>query len=355
MAGAFAQLGQSNDPRALVPGDPAALRSHATALVGRGNTLTQVGDRLRGVDTSQGWSGKAASAFQGKFQPYPGRLLALGNAHHDAARSVSQFADVLEWAQGQADRSAQIWGQAEATTAQAADVYDKSAAAGIRQGPFADPGAALRTAAQEDLARARDQVTAAGNTAASTISAAAETAPTSPSLISQIGGGIEGAAADTINGTASWLNAAAHNLPALGEVAGGTVLAAGGALVTAGSGLLDAGVLTAPAGVAAGAGGITMIGGGLSLASHGLGTIASHATSDDQVTPVGSAALTMPFGKKQDPPKPSEKEKEALAAKAAGEKFDPKLAKAAEKKEATGEKFRGERNVQKREDNKRGK
>lgn len=353
-----ASLGQTRDARALIPGDPAALRAHASSLTRQGESLRRVGDGLNNLDSLENWSGPAAEAFRTAFEPHPAQWRSGGDSHHTAAAAVLRYADTLEWAQSQASSAVEQWERAqEATDAELAR-YHEAAAQGEQQEPFVDPGAAGRENAQALLGRARVQLASAGDAQAQAITAAAAAAPRQSLLsgvVDDLESGVADALAGSVNGVASWVNAAVHNPGALAQAAEGTALAVGGGLVVGASGILDADVITAPAGLAAGAGGIAAALGGVDLAGHGLSTIAEHASSDDQVSVVGGGALTMPFAKKQSLPKLSKEEQEALKAKAEGKPVDPKLVKSAEKKVVTGQKFEGERNVQKREEDKGGK
>jgi hypothetical protein len=50
-------LGETNDPRELVPGDAGAVTATARALRTRGDALHQAGAGLQRIDTTDGWSG----------------------------------------------------------------------------------------------------------------------------------------------------------------------------------------------------------------------------------------------------------------------------------------------------------
>ncbi|MGH3621910.1 MAG: putative T7SS-secreted protein [Sciscionella sp.] len=71
----MAELGETNDPAELVPGDPCALHDTAYSMTGYGDTLYEAGAGLRCIDTTEGWSGKAADAFRDVFDGQPGRRL----------------------------------------------------------------------------------------------------------------------------------------------------------------------------------------------------------------------------------------------------------------------------------------
>jgi hypothetical protein len=167
----------------LVPGDPAALHAHAAALTSRGDSLIHTGTSLKRIDATEAWSGRAAEAFQEKFALHPNQWLTAGDAHQDAAAAVSGYAETLRWAQGQAGTAAHQWDEAQTATEAALNQYNTNAAAGVRQAPFVDPGAAARENAQATLDRARAQLAGAGETTARTVSSVTRAAPTPPARI----------------------------------------------------------------------------------------------------------------------------------------------------------------------------
>jgi hypothetical protein len=83
----MAELGQTHDPRALVPGDPAAIRANAGALKTRSDHVEKAGDGLVNIDTGA-WTGPAADDFRDKFSYEP-------NKWYVAADSLATAADAL--------------------------------------------------------------------------------------------------------------------------------------------------------------------------------------------------------------------------------------------------------------------
>jgi hypothetical protein len=72
------QLGETSDPRALIPGDPAGIAEVAGRLYNYATLLTEAGNGLQRIDTESGWQGAAADAFRARFHGQP-----------DARRSVA--------------------------------------------------------------------------------------------------------------------------------------------------------------------------------------------------------------------------------------------------------------------------
>jgi Bacterial EndoU nuclease len=188
-----AELGETTDPKALVPGDPEALRGTARSLGEYGDLLAQVGDGLKTIDDG-GWTGPAGDAFRNAFDGEPARWITCGDCFLDARDAVNTYAGTLSWAQGEASVAIDLWEKGEAATESARAKHQQeqqqaeqqAAAAGEPAPdaqPFNDPGAALREQAQAKLDRARAQVTEGGESAAGTVNQAQQAAPEEPNWL----------------------------------------------------------------------------------------------------------------------------------------------------------------------------
>lgn len=109
-----ADLGETGDPRELIPGNPASLTSTYLAWRQYGDALHQAGTGLNRIDTTDGWSGAAGDAFRAKFQGQPGTWLEAGDCFHDAAAAWERYTSTLEWAQGRAAEAIRQWDNAQA-------------------------------------------------------------------------------------------------------------------------------------------------------------------------------------------------------------------------------------------------
>lgn len=168
----MAELGESADPVALVPGDPAGVQAVAASMSRLGAGLIGAGDGLRRVDTGD-WDGEAADAFRRAFDPIPDQWVGTGDAFLTAADALTDYADVLTWAQGEAGAAVQDWNASQAPPPSGATV---------------DPGDAGRAAAVDRLRRARDELRVAGDAATPVVTRARDMAPPMPSVAQQIGG-----------------------------------------------------------------------------------------------------------------------------------------------------------------------
>lgn len=183
----MAELGQTDDPKELIPGDPAAVTSAADKLRAKAETMQGVADDLANIRISD-WEGPASSAFWEKFTPESGNWHLGHEAMTSAAGTLDGHASSLSWAQGQASEAIALWNSGQAATKQAMEKFRSEggtftypsgavhdAPPGSPGGPqpvggtFSDPGAAKRQQAKEILDRARSQLEQAGSANASAI------------------------------------------------------------------------------------------------------------------------------------------------------------------------------------------
>ena len=171
----MAELGETADPAALLPGDPAGVRAVQATMSRLGAALVGAGDGLRRIDTGD-WQGEAADSFRRVFEPVPPQWTGTGEAFLQAADALAEYADVLEGARDEAAVAVREWETAQGVSAQprAVDVPD--------------PGEAGRVAALDRLRAARTEVLAAGDRAATLVGHARDLAPPAPSVAQQLGG-----------------------------------------------------------------------------------------------------------------------------------------------------------------------
>lgn len=296
-----AELGQTQDPKALVPGDAGAVRQTSQNLTTYGDGLHNAGQGLNRIDTSQGWSGPASDSFRAVFHGQPGKWTDAGDAFHTAAAALDTYAGTLAWAQQQAADAIRLWNQGQAATDAAkaahAQAVQEAQAGAMASGSlpipmlsFADPGAAQRSAAEDMLNRARGQLVSAGNTAADAVGHARDKAPQKPGFWDKVGNALSGfghdvvnAGENLVNGLASAGNAIIHHPGDLLSIAGGIGLTTISAAGEGGGMALDATGVGAIAGVPLNAVSAAGIAGGVGLIGVGVGDLARHAAGDDRV------------------------------------------------------------------------
>lgn len=197
----MSELGETSDPRALVPGAPEAVYDLAAGLRWYGAALEEAGENLRRISSGD-WTGAAAAGFQDRFAVKPARWLRAADAFTASAGEVDRYADVLAWAQAQAREAIARYQQGEQVSAAAqaahrgaverAEAHNAvNAAVGstalVTVAPFVDPGEEHRAAARDMLARARAQLAEAGAQAAAVVARERDAAPEEPSWLSEVG------------------------------------------------------------------------------------------------------------------------------------------------------------------------
>jgi hypothetical protein len=287
----MAELGETSDPRVLVPGDPSAIVASARALRARGDALLQAGTGLQRIDTAGGWSGAAADAFRAKFAGQPGKWLEAGDCFHTAAATLDSYSATLTWGQGQAAEAITRWNAGQDATRTAQTQYEQYQRAGGTE-PFVDPGEAGRRSAQQLLDTARQTVDAAGDRAAGTVGTVRDRAPRKPSFwskvgtfLSGVGAGLENAGGHVVNGLASFGNAVVHHPGDVGVMAAGAGLMLLGGAGDVSGGLLDATGVGALAGVPLNVVSTAAVAAGGGMVAAATGDLTMHAMSDDSTSP----------------------------------------------------------------------
>lgn len=285
----MAELGETQDPAALIPGKPEAIEQNARVLQARAGEASDAADGLKAIDTGA-WQGPAASAFHDKFSYEPGKWYAAADSLQAASGALNDHASTLRWAQAQAAEAISLWNQGQAKTQQAKASHDQAAAQAAANNqpppPFTDPGEAQRQAARDVLNRALAQLTDSGNIAAQTLRDRAGQAPQKSSWLDDVGDTLAQAGADVVNAMASAGNAMLnHPLDTLGA-AGGiglTVISSAGEGL---GGLLDATGVGAIGGVPLNIVSAAGIAAGASITGAAVMDMAAHAAGDDHVEPV---------------------------------------------------------------------
>ncbi|SNY04720.1 putative T7SS-secreted protein [Paractinoplanes atraurantiacus] len=285
------ELGQTRDPLALVPGDPAAVEGNVRALRDRAANAEKAGDGLVDIDTGA-WTGEAGDAFREKFSYEPNKWYEASNSLATAADGLAVYAGTLRWAQGQAAEAIRLWDEGEAASARARQAYDQQVAQAVPGqvvAPFVDSGEAGRQAARDTLKNARDQVVQDGDAAARFLNAEADAAPEESSWLDAVGDFALDVGADVVNGLASFGNAMIQHPGETAALAGGLLLTA---VSAGGEGVgfaLDATGVGAVAGVplnVVSAAGITT---GVAITGAATTSLMQHAAGEDAVSPMSGS------------------------------------------------------------------
>ncbi|KWX10367.1 hypothetical protein TR74_04045, partial [Carbonactinospora thermoautotrophica] len=200
MAPQVYELGETENPRDLVPGNPGEIEESVADLTKLGDALARTGDAFARIDVGE-WHGKAAQSFRRYFTNDAPRWHAAGEAFHQAAAALRQYREALEQAQRDAAEAIRLYREGEQASEAAREAYNRqvdaynravqaatasSGPAPTPPGPFTDPGQHLREQAQRILHTAREHLRQAGDQAAGLVRQATVAAPAEPGLLSRL-------------------------------------------------------------------------------------------------------------------------------------------------------------------------
>lgn len=171
----MAELGQTTDPVALVPGSIGTTSQTADAWRSAAQTARSVADEILSVATPDSWTGDSSTGFGTRRSVAGAAWTILANALTTAADAVSVYAESLAWAQQQAQEAIALWESARELTEEslsAQKAQERLAGPTVVLPRLVDGGATLRIQAQQQLADAREQLKAAGDSAANTVRSA---------------------------------------------------------------------------------------------------------------------------------------------------------------------------------------
>ncbi|GAB2666470.1 hypothetical protein GCM10027271_27290 [Saccharopolyspora gloriosae] len=179
-----AQLGDTDDPTELVPGDVAGTGDKA-------DTLRRIADGLgavRRIDSEHAWTGPAADAYRKTVRDEQQRWDVAAAAFGKAASALTDHGNALRSAQDKAARAIELHRQGEQDSARAEKAHAaqvKAAGPEDRVAPFQDPGAAKTAEAQAILDQARSELRSASAATRTALKQAAESAP-DPSVLERL-------------------------------------------------------------------------------------------------------------------------------------------------------------------------
>ncbi|WP_157116467.1 putative T7SS-secreted protein [Nocardia vaccinii] len=185
-------LGQTQDPKELVHGDPDSLADVVGKLQTFAKAFEETAQALKQIDSGN-WTGQAAEAFHTVYQNHPREWENAADACTNAANALNSFVSVLRWAQGQAAGAIAEYNEALTAHTNAVNVYNQQVAAynssggkTAKPGPFVDPGKSKAQQAQAMLNAAREQRNSASQEAVSALNTAAALAPPEPSMADRL-------------------------------------------------------------------------------------------------------------------------------------------------------------------------
>ncbi|MEU2057008.1 putative T7SS-secreted protein [Streptomyces bungoensis] len=191
------QLGESEDPKDLVHGEPVRITETAKHLKNFFAAFEKVSAGLKRVDSS-GWKGEGGDAFRERFGVHPTKWLHAADACETASTALESYAETVKWAQSQAKDAIELYKRGTQASEAAKEAYAKRLDAykakiqanedpGPELEPFQDPGKGDLDAAQEKLAEARKQRNAAASATNGKVKAALAHAPAEPPPLDRLG------------------------------------------------------------------------------------------------------------------------------------------------------------------------
>lgn len=216
---AAAELGHSDDPRALIPGNPAAIQSKLATLDKLASGIDEASTNLTKIDTGH-WQGSAGDAFRSKFHQEVPHWHDSSEAFDQAKKALQEHSYTLAAAQQQAGDAIDRFNKGQQATQAAQNQYKVAIAqrkAQTAQGvnlppmaPFSDPGAGDRQEAQAILDDARRKVQTSGEAARAAIAAAGGSAPAAPGLAGRVGAALDDFIGEEVNKGEHFLGHAAR-------------------------------------------------------------------------------------------------------------------------------------------------
>lgn len=182
----MAELGSTEDPKELIPGNAETITGAANKLRERAKTLSGVASDLGNVRI-ENWQGAASNQFWDTFSAEKPKWDKGASALTEAAKTLDNHAQSVSHAQGQAKEAIAKYKEGQQATATAAKDYSDehgvsphAPGAPTTAGSFTDPGEGKRQEAQEILNRAREQLKSAGSENAGAIKAKGGHSPDAP-------------------------------------------------------------------------------------------------------------------------------------------------------------------------------
>ncbi|MFF3567952.1 putative T7SS-secreted protein [Nocardia jiangxiensis] len=179
------ELGESDDPKQLVLGDPGKITHVGGEVKKMGDSIEKTGDALKKIDVAA-WTGASADAFHEEFGKQPKLWWQGADAMHAAAGVLDTWYHEVSAAQSKAADAVAKWKQADTEERTKKNAWNALSDEQKRKTPLVDTWSAMRSAAQEILRGARTQRDNAATTAAAGLAKATETAPPMPSFTEQM-------------------------------------------------------------------------------------------------------------------------------------------------------------------------
>ncbi|BAH51773.1 putative T7SS-secreted protein [Rhodococcus opacus] len=172
-------LGQTEDPKELIRGEPSAISEATTTLTDLATSIGSTGDALLTVDAA-GWTGSAADGFNEVFDKQPGLWHDAADAMNSAAQTLVSWGHTVEAAQARAADAVARWKQADDEERAKKSAYNALTGEQQADNPLVDTWTAMREEARDILRGARAERDGVAGQVSGALNGAAATAPTEP-------------------------------------------------------------------------------------------------------------------------------------------------------------------------------
>ncbi|MFD3702363.1 putative T7SS-secreted protein [Nocardia sp. NPDC058658] len=204
------ELGQTEDPKELILGEPSEIASAAETLNTMADAIESTGQALQKIDAAE-WTGKGADAFNAVYDKQPKLWFDGADAMAAAAEALKAWQNEVKTAQGKAQTAIDRWKDADSEERRQKTWWNGLTGEQQQANPLVDTWTAMRNEAREILRGARVQRDNGASIAVGAITTATERAPKEPPFserwianISDLKGVLDHAA---LNFTAGFLTA----------------------------------------------------------------------------------------------------------------------------------------------------
>ncbi|WP_306357620.1 MULTISPECIES: putative T7SS-secreted protein [unclassified Nocardia] len=185
------ELGETEDPKELIRGEPSAITEAGTSLGKLSTAADQTGEGLRAVGNISDWEGLGADGYQVGFSPQPGKWTDAADAFTDAKTALEAWAAAVSAAQGVAADAITQWNAAVHERRRVLARWNSLSDEEKAKTTVVDTWTPMFQAARDTLARARTNRDTAAAQAVTAIAAAKASAPEEPPFISRMGANLE--------------------------------------------------------------------------------------------------------------------------------------------------------------------
>ncbi|NKX85695.1 putative T7SS-secreted protein, partial [Nocardia coubleae] len=173
------ELGQTEDPKELILGEPSEIGSAAETLTKMAEAIESTGQALQKIDAAE-WTGKGADAFNAVYDKQPKLWFDGADAMAAAAEALKAWQNEVKAAQDKAQTAIDRWKAADAEERRQKTWWNGLTGEQQQANPLIDTWTAIRNEAREILRGARVQRDNGASIAVGAIETATERAPKEP-------------------------------------------------------------------------------------------------------------------------------------------------------------------------------